>query len=178
LLRGLNRLAGFKREVRGMKAKCVFLTIVLVFFLCLLGCEGPVGPEGPAGLDGSPGEPGVPGEPGEINYWVHTIDSSEVYFLDPYYMVEIIDSRITAGYWFDIWWIALDGSLFRMAPFWDEVNSVWYYIAYLYEGALAYRTPIDETGLQLVIFYAPAGAKGLQTFDAEKYFKPWPPEIK
>lgn len=101
-----------------MKAKGVFLTIVLVFSLCLLSCEGPVGPEGPGG------PPGEPGEPGEINYWIHTIALAEVYFIDPYYLVGIIDSRIAPGYWFDVWWIGLDGSIYRRAPFWSEVNLV------------------------------------------------------
>lgn len=154
------------------------------------GATGPGGPPGIPGLEGPPGAtgPGGPpgatgpsGPPGKIEYWIHTITSSEVSYIvdDPYgyYAILIYDIRIGPDAWVDVWTIAYDGSLFRWSPYFDEGLLIWYWNIHLYDGSLYYLSPINETGMSLVIFYAPAEAKGLHPLNAKEYFEEWPPAL-
>jgi len=141
----------------------LWVAVVLLFVVLLAGCPSPVGDRGPTGPAGSPGNPGPvgpEGPPGEINYWVHTILSSEVSYIPTspygYYEIYVPDTRIGPDMWVDIWTIAANGSLFHYAPFYDATLTIWYLNPYLYDGGFLYASPSDETGTSLVIFYAPA----------------------
>jgi len=122
-----------------------------------------------------------------IEYWAHTIDSSEMYFVSgsPYGYYEVIyyDAKLSGEYWYDVWFVANDGSWYRTAPFYDSNISIWYNVLYLYDGSLAFNTPIDMTGCTMVVFRAEIstakskGIKDMQGFNAKDYFDNWPPDI-
>ena len=138
--------------------------LILVVFLALLGCVGPEGPAGP---------------PGEINYWIHKIVPPDFWYTSGtpygYYTVMISDIRIGPNVWIDIWQMAAGGdghgSIFHPVPIFDTNLGMWYWIVYVGNENFYYFTPLNETGISLVIFYAPAGTKGLQDFDAVEYWK-------
>ena len=122
----------------------------------------------------------------KIEYWPHTIDSSEIYYISasPYGYYEVIyyDSRLSGEYWYDVWFVTADGSWIRLAPMYDENISVWYNVIHLYDGSLAFDTAIDMTGQTLIIFRAEAsamqsmGLRKMEDFNAKEYFDQWPPE--
>ncbi len=124
----------------------------------------------------------------QIEYWIHTIESSEVYYISAspygYYQVNYYDTKLSGDYWYDIWFVADDGSWIRLAPVYDSNISVWYNIIHLFDGSLAFNTGIDMTGETMVIFRAESeyiqsmGLKYMSEFNAQDYFKIWPPDIK
>jgi hypothetical protein len=141
----------------------LWVAVALLFVVLLAGCPSPTGdrgPVGPAGPPGNPGPAGPEGPPGEINYWVHTVLSSEVSYIPTspygYYEIFIPDARIGPDMWVDIWTIAANGSLFHFAPYYDFTLMIIYYNPYLYDGGFVWKSPVDATGITFVIFYAPA----------------------
>ena len=163
---------------------CVMFSLVTV--LTLVSCT-----TGTMGTEGLPkiGEEDVNGSAEDhnlgIEYWTHTITAAEVYYTSGnpygYYDMVCYDSRFSGDYWFDVWFVMVDGSWSRMAPFYDDVIGTWYMVIYLYYDSLEFRSPSDLTGLTMVIFRAEAneaasyGAKSSEKFDASKYFETWPP---
>lgn len=161
---------------------------ILIFLLMPLvigfgaGCTN-TNDESPENLNLSSSSSSTP-----VEYWAHTIDSSEVYYISDspygYYQVVYYDARLSGYYWYDIWFIANDGSWCRLAPVYDDTLELWYNIIYLYDGALSFNSGLDMTGTTMVIFRAAveelkgAGVENMRDFNAMDYFKKWPPKIE
>jgi len=156
-----------------MKRKLLLLLILPLLILVIYGCN--VNSEEKA--ENSDLETTVINEAPKIEYWMHTIQYEDVYYIYD-------DPRLSGDYWYDVWFFADDGSLFRLAPVYDENISVWYYIIYLYDGSLAFNSGFDMSGVTMVIFRMGIEAvKGepierRRIFDIRDYITVWPPEIK
>ncbi len=167
-----------------MKRKLLLLLILPLLILVIYGCN--VNSEEKA--ENSDIETTVINEAPKIEYWMHTIQYEDVYYIydDPYGYYQIVydDPRLSGDYWYDVWFFADDGSLFRLAPVYDENISVWYYIIYLYDGSLVFNSGFDMSGVTMVIFRMMVEAvKGepieqRRIFDVRDYITVWPPEIK
>jgi hypothetical protein len=101
----------------------------------------------------------------EQSYFWYTIKSTDSTYISDspygYYRILITDSRISGTNWVDVWYRANDGSIFRPVPFTDNTLNVSYWVIYVGNGNVGWRTPSSSVGDQIVIFYSPAIAKNM-----------------